>query len=112
MRKGKMVAQGAHASTTVIIDMEHQIRLWDTHLKEEPYRKWTNEQFTKICVSVNSEQELLDIYNKAKDAGLLCSLIQDAGHTEFNGVPTYTAVAVGPDYSDIVDTITKGLPLL
>ena len=112
MRKGKMVAQGAHASCNVIIDMENKIQLWDTHSKEEPYRKWKNEQFTKICVSVNSEQELLDLYNKAKDSGMLCSLIQDAGHTEFNGVPTYTSCAIGPDDSDVIDAITKHLPLL
>lgn len=46
---------------------------------------WLNNAFAKIVVSVNSEEELLNVYNKAKDAGIACSLIQDAGRTEFKG---------------------------
>jgi len=65
-----------------------------------------------VCVSVDSEEELVDVYNKAKTAGLICSIIQDAGLTEFNGVPTLTCVAVGPDRSDKIDAITGKLPLL
>ena len=82
MRKGKMVAQGAHA------------------------------RFTKICVSVNSDAELLAVHEKARAAGVLTSLILDAGLTEFGGVPTRTAVAVGPDHASKVDQITGELPLL
>ncbi len=44
--------------------------------------------------------------------GLVSALIQDAGLTEFGNVPTYTAVAVGPDREDRVDAITGILPLL
>ena len=77
-----------------------------------PWYEWLNGSFTKIVVYVNSEQELLDIYEKAKDAKLPCSLIQDSGFTEFHGVPTYTAVAVGPWWSEAVDEITGDLPLL
>ena len=44
--------------------------------------------------------------------GLITALIQDAGLTEFGGVPTYTALAVGPDRADRVDAITGTLPLL
>lgn len=113
MRKGKMVAQGAHASMAAILEMGIKINdRFNIDPMPQATKEWLNGQFTKICVSVNSEQELLDLYNKAKNMGIPCSLIQDAGHTEFNGVPTYTAVAIGPDYSDIIDTITKHLPLL
>ena len=34
------------------------------------------------------------------------------GFTEFNGVPTFTCIAVGPDKSEKIDLITGGLPLL
>lgn len=113
MRKGKMVAQGAHASMAAILEMGYKISdRFSIDPLPQATKEWLNGQFTKICVSVNSEQELLDIYNQAKATGMPCSLIQDMGHTEFNGVPTYTAVAIGPDYSDVVDTITKHLPLL
>jgi len=47
--------------------------------------------------------------------GLIAALIQDAGLTAFGGVPTCTALAVGPDRAaraDRVDAITGALPLL
>jgi PTH2 family peptidyl-tRNA hydrolase len=46
------------------------------------------------------------------DAGLIAALIQDAGLTEFGGVPTYTALAIGPDEEAKVDELTKDLKLL
>lgn len=112
MRKGKMVAQGAHASMGAILglakrDGDSLVVPLDARI--EP---WLMGRFKKICVSVNSEAELLALYAKAKEAGVVCSLIQDSGLTEFAGVPTYTAVAIGPDRSDVVDAFTGGLPLL
>jgi PTH2 family peptidyl-tRNA hydrolase len=75
-------------------------------------QEWLTTRFTKVVVQVNTEAELLEIYNKAKDAGLPCSLIQDSGATEFHGVPTHTAVAVGPDLAEKIDPITSQLKLL
>jgi PTH2 family peptidyl-tRNA hydrolase len=121
MRKGKMIAQGAHASMKVFFDKlynpdQESIGGFDAGLRTmkltEEERMWVNVKFTKVCVSVNSEQELLDIFNKAKEAGLNCSLIQDAGLTEFGGVPTYTCCAIGPNFNEKIDAITKDLPLL
>jgi PTH2 family peptidyl-tRNA hydrolase len=36
----------------------------------------------------------------------------DAGLTEFNGVPTKTCIAIGPNWSDEIDEITGHLKLL
>ena len=36
----------------------------------------------------------------------------DAGLTEFGGVPTYTALAIGPDEEAKLDELTKDLQLL
>lgn len=105
MRKGKMIAQGAHASMKVIIEAQNKARVTGA------MREWLEGRFTKIVVSVSSEQELRDIHLKAKCAGLPCSLVQDAGLTEFKE-PTFTAVAIGPDYPDKIDPITGGLSLL
>jgi PTH2 family peptidyl-tRNA hydrolase len=74
--------------------------------------EWLSGLFTKIVVSVDSEVELLKIYTMAKVSGLLCSLIQDAGNTEFHGVPTYTCCAIGPDEEEKIDKITGNLKLL
>ena len=103
MRKGKMIAQGAHASLRSALRY-----IW------HPYTiKWLFfEAFTKIAVSVNSEQELLDIMEKATEARLPRALIKDAGRTEFHGESTYTAVAVGPAPADVLHPITGHLKLL
>lgn len=118
MRKGKMVAQGAHASMKAILDQAFSLNqqyVDGAHITipcERPMFEWITGIFTKVCVSVDSEEELLEIYNKADAACIPCSLIQDAGLTEFDGVPTYTAVAVGPAYNEDVDEITSHLTLL
>lgn len=120
MRKGKMVAQGSHASLAVILDMmdkkydndwfstTYSMELFDG----SPAHKWLEEKFTKICVSVDSEAELLGIYEKARIENIPCALITDSGATEFNGVPTNTCCALGPDLSEKIDKITGHLKLL
>lgn len=76
-------------------------------------RQWLLDgRFTKIVVGVESEAELVAIHEKAKAAGLMTALIEDLGMTEFHGVKTKTAVAVGPDMPDKVDAITRGLKLM
>lgn len=106
MRKGKMVAQGAHASMAAILTTQGSIR------NDERVQEWLSGAFTKVCVSVNSEEELLEVHNKAKEAGLLTALITDSGKTEFDGVPTNTAIAVGPDTHENLQPITGELKLL
>jgi len=112
MRKGKMVAQGAHASVTVVVEMERMSRSIGFHSGEREYREWINGSQTKVCVGVSSEQELCVVYQRAKSAGIPCSIITDAGKTEFGGVPTKTAVAIGPDTVEKIDAITGDLKLL
>lgn len=112
MRKGKIGAQSAHASLGAILsEMTRDGNKLILDLDDPRLEPWITGRFKKICVYVNTEQELLDIHTAAKSAGLICSLIQDAGLTEFGGVATYTTVAVGPDLSSKVDAITKHLPL-
>lgn len=113
MRKGKMVAQGAHASMGAIFSIANK-EYFSLHVPilTEAMRSWIYGKFTKVCVSVDSEQELVDLYNQAKTAGLISCLIEDAGLTEFGGVPTKTALAIGPDQSEKIDVITGHLKLL
>ena len=112
MRKGKMIAQGAHASMRAILALgRREADNWVIPL-DERLTHWLLGRFKKVCVSVNSESELLALQAQAEAAGLISALIQDAGLTEFGGVPTYTAVAIGPDRADRVDVITGQLPLL
>jgi len=123
MRRGKEIAQGAHASMAVLTNnligypfswlkmpfyLIKFLYLFFTH---KPLRIWLTGRFTKICVIVESENDLKSYYEEAKKNKVLCSLIQDAGLTEFGGVPTYTTAAIGPDESNKIDSITKNLKL-
>ncbi len=112
MRKGKMVAQGAHASLRAILKLGRQDGDNFVIPLDDRLSPWLLGRFKKICVSVNSEAELLAVHERAQTLGLITALIQDAGLTEFGGVPTYTAVAVGPDREDRVDEVTGRLSLL
>ena len=101
MRRGKEIAQACHASMKVVLE----------NSDHEDVESWLESSFTKIVVSVDSEDELLAIYTSAHNSGLICSLIKDSGRTEFNNVPTYTALAIGPAESKLIDVITKDLKL-
>jgi PTH2 family peptidyl-tRNA hydrolase len=59
MRKGKMVAQGAHASMRAILMLGHQDARNFVIPLDERLEPWLLGRFKKICVSVNSEAELL-----------------------------------------------------
>lgn len=118
MRKGKIAAQVAHASMGVILNLGWTMPsdsgpdYFTFPLSNAALEEWISGSFTKICVSVGSEAELLALEAKAKELGVLNCLITDSGKTEFHGVPTNTCLAIGPDTVENVDRITSGLPLL
>ena len=118
MRKGKMIAQGAHASMKVLLDAGMLAEDGAFSLSPWPaLHAWLGDashpgRFAKICVSVNSEAELDDVMTRARAANLPCALIVDSGATEFHGVPTKTCCAIGPTWPDEIDAITGTLPLL
>lgn len=112
MRRGKEIAQGAHASMKFLSDGLEKTNTDNFNItltKEE--QLWLEGSFAKICLQVNSEAELLEIHQKAEAAGLTSNLIQDSGKTEFGGKPTYTCLAIGPACSDKIDPITEHLQL-
>ncbi len=121
MRRGKEIAQGSHASIAFMTErllphrrMMHELQDGSTclHGSFSPAEmSWIQGNFRKICVVVNSEEELRKVYQAAKDAGLVAEIIEDSGLTEFGGVPTVTAVAIGPDYDEKIDPVTGHLVL-
>lgn len=118
MRRGKEIAQGSHASmaflTRRLSDMREFTQSGRSYALtlSDVEQQWLNSSFAKVCVKVTSEEELLDIHEKAKEAGLEVHLITDSGRTEFHGEPTNTCLAIGPDYSSKIDPITGDLILL
>jgi PTH2 family peptidyl-tRNA hydrolase len=131
MRKGKIAAQVAHASLKVFLirslpkDSENP---WLVQIPlDQPMREWVEGGFAKIVLSVADEEDLLEAYRLANEAGLPVALIKDSGHTEFKApcpecdgdptcktcegvgrvnVPTHTTVAIGPAPSEDIDRIT------
>jgi peptidyl-tRNA hydrolase len=57
-------------------------------------------------------EEFVKVMCDAVDAGLICRTITDAGLTEFNGEPTITCMAIGPDTDEALAPITGHLTLL
>jgi PTH2 family peptidyl-tRNA hydrolase len=128
MRKGKIAVQACHASMAVLLN-QGEVYTKQT-FKNQDYthpipvdvfaidplspvmKEWIEGLFTKVCVSVDSEDELLRIYAVAEQAGIPCALITDAGLTEFNGVPTKTCCAIGPASEEVLKPITGHLKLL
>ncbi len=116
LRTGKYASQCAHASMGALLN----------YMQREGYgggvmilplnnnmavKNWLENAFTKICCAVETEEEIVELYNKAKEKGLLCSLIKDSGLTEFGGVPTITCCAIGPAWENEVNEITGDLQL-
>jgi PTH2 family peptidyl-tRNA hydrolase len=102
MKCGKMCSQSAHASMKAYLEN-----------KDHPdVLVWLDGLFKKVCVRVESEEELFALFNKAKDNGLIAAMILDAGLTEFDGVPTNTCIAIGPHSDEVLDPITGHLKLL
>lgn len=110
MRKGKMIAQGAHASLAFLSKRVFEDHHGDPYFSDAEMH-WFENSFAKVCVRVDSEEDLLDIYNKAVEAGLEVHLITDSGKTEFKE-PTKTCLAIGPDEVEKIDKITGHLKLL
>jgi peptidyl-tRNA hydrolase, PTH2 family len=111
MRKGKMIAQGAHASIAWLTRglREGGLLMKGLSLAEQD---WLDHSFTKVCVRVDSEQALLKVMDDADLWKIHCYPIVDNGSTEFHGVPTLTCCSIGPDWSDMVDKVTGHLALL
>ena len=112
MRKGKMVAQGCHASNGSLL-MNAVINHEQLIIPMTPaLYAWLSGNYKKVCLGADSEDHLLSLYSRAKECNLPCVLIQDSGLTEFKGVPTYTSIAIGPEDDVKIDKIIGGLSLL
>jgi PTH2 family peptidyl-tRNA hydrolase len=114
MRRGKEIAQGSHASMEFLVSRlrNNDLPAGIHELKLSPEEdSWIKQGMAKVCLRVESEQELLEYHEQALDSGLQSFLIKDSGRTEFGGIPTYTACAIGPGLVDKIDTVTGNLVL-
>jgi peptidyl-tRNA hydrolase, PTH2 family len=106
MRRGKECAQASHASMSFLAE---KIRVGRELTTKE--QSWLDGMHKKVCLQVETEEELRSLHAKAVELGLQAHLVVDAGLTEFNGEPTLTAGAIGPDEEWAVDQVTGHLKL-
>jgi PTH2 family peptidyl-tRNA hydrolase len=103
MSKGKVAAQAGHAAVSAAEYARKNRPEW--------WSPWTREGQCKIAVKAKSEQEILELERKARNAGLPAALIVDRGLTELPP-ETVTCLGIGPAPADKVDAITRKLSLL
>ncbi len=98
---GKMIVQACHAACSALLAIN----------REDIVRKWISQGSKKVVLKVKGEEKLLNLYRRAVEMGLPCSLVRDAGLTELPP-GTSTALAIGPEESQLIDKITGSLSLL
>ncbi len=103
MGKGKLAAQVAHASLMSYFEVEKKSK----HIAEE----WLDTGEKKIVVKASNEEELKALYEKAKEQGIPCALVHDAGLTQLPP-DTITVLGIGPWKGNELDKITGSLKLL
>lgn len=114
MPHGKLSAQVSHASLGALFKCGQKSNT-ELHIDFEEgsaVERWINHRFTKVVLYVKSEEKLLEVARKAEEAGLPTALIQDAGFTFFDGVPTHTCVGIGPAFPEEFIGITDKLKVL
>ncbi len=103
MGKGKLAVQVAHAAVSSAEMARKHRKDW--------FDSWFRESQAKICVKVESENDLRKLKGKIDEAGLPNSLIQDAGLTQLEPGTT-TCLGIGPVPSELADRFTGELKLL
>ena len=96
MRKGKIAAQ---------------VYLDDEATEATALSDWFDAGVAKVCVYVDSEEELLDLAARGRELGFVYALVRDAGLTEFHGESTFTCLAFEPLRASQIDPLTGDLPL-
>jgi peptidyl-tRNA hydrolase len=102
MSSGKLASQAGHAYVEAFLLADPQ--------RQSYYR--ADGLGTKICLRAPNQDTLHRLEQEAKAVGLPCALIEDTGNnTCFNGVPTVTALGIGPIKRSELPSLRK-LPLM
>ena len=98
--KGKMSVQVAHASVNALVKSH-----------KDDIKKWQSLGQKKVVLKVKDEEELLSYKRKVEDAGLVNSIVVDAGKTCVEP-GTITCLGIGPDKEDKIDKVTGKLKMV
>jgi peptidyl-tRNA hydrolase len=119
MRKGKYGAQSGHGPVMMLQatpgagfrPAANGKREFVVPDDDGSLEAWMSTGQKKIHLYVMSDEELLALFQRCTLAGLRCTMVVDAGHTEFKNVPTRTILAIGPHPRAMLDPFTAQLPL-
>ncbi len=124
MRRGKEIAQGAHAAmewmrqavigcytSDLVQDEPPAVEVRFKVYLSRAEALWLEGNYRKVVCQLDTAEQLLDLYELARLSDIQAHLVYDEGATEFHGARTLTALAIGPDYSDRIDPLTKDLSL-
>lgn len=103
MSKGKLAVQASHASVSALEEARKSHRDW--------VRSWFNEGQKKVVAKVKNLESLKKLESRADEIGIPNALIEDRGLTELPP-GTITALGIGPAPDEIIDRVTRDLPLL
>jgi len=117
MEVGRIAAQVAHASIKVFLDkketkhaLSYKSIIAGYYIPcTKPMVEWIEKSFTKVVVGVDNSDQLFELANKAKEAGLPFSIMTDNGFPDYPGGVATTCVAIGPADSNDLDPITGDL---
>ncbi len=100
---GKLAVQVAHAAVECVLKSKKVKNPW--------LDEWLREGQKKVVVKAKNLEELYELQFRARNLGLVTSIIKDAGLTE---VPpgTVTCLGIGPGPEEIINKVTGSLPLL
>lgn len=94
---GKMAAQVAHAAVLCTLKSDRIL-----------VNDWLSSGSKKTVLKVKNDAELYKYQKAARDHGLKCEMITDAGRTEI-APGTETCLAIGPELEEKIDKITGDL---
>ena len=103
MGKGKIAAQVGHGAVMATMKAGS--------LKPLFVEQWLATGQKKVCLKGADADHLLALEQLAKDAGILTTLVHDAGHTQIPS-GSLTVLALGPETDDLLERITGQLKLL
>ena len=103
MGKGKVVAQGAHASLMSYLETAKK--------DKSAADAWINSGEKKIVLKIDGEEPLKRLHEAFKYKNIPCALVSDAGLTELPP-GTITALGVGPWKGKDIDQLTGAFKLL
>jgi len=101
MGKGKIAAQCSHATLGIYKKLARYENLLST---------WESTGQAKVVVKVECEEDMIELQEKAKEAGLPCHVVIDAGRTQIAPNSRTVLAVLGP--TDLLDSVTGHLKLL